>query len=228
MSLYAMSDLHLSLSVDKSMEVFDGWENYVNRIRENWLEIITDDDTVVLPGDISWGMNFLQAKDDFAFINSLPGQKVIMKGNHDYWWTTKSKMENFFAQYGFSTLHILNNNHYNYENYGICGTRGWINENGQPADKKVLVREAGRLEASICSALKDNKKPLVFLHYPPVFVNDYNYDILEVLTKYNIEKCFYGHIHGKSSSYAVKGVVDGIEYHLISSDYLQFKPLKVI
>lgn len=228
MSLFAMSDLHLSLSADKSMEVFDGWEDYVNRIRSNWLDMITDDDTVVLPGDISWGMNLEQAKEDFAYLNILPGQKVIMKGNHDYWWTTKNKMDTFLIDNGFSTLHIINNNHYNFGNYGICGTRGWINENGQPADKKVLLREAGRLDASISSALKDNKEPIVFLHYPPVFVNDYNYDILEVLHKYEIKKCFYGHIHGKSCSYAVKGNVDGIDYHLISSDFLQFKALKVI
>ena len=228
MSLYAISDLHLSLSTNKSMEVFEGWEDYTNRIRDNWSNLIGENDTVVLPGDISWGMTLDEAYEDFNFINKLPGKKIISKGNHDYWWVTKNKMDNFFAEKGLNTLNILNNNHYEYGEYGICGTRGWINENGQQADKKVLLREAGRLEMSIQSALKQNKKPIVFLHYPPVFASDYNYDMIEVLNKYNIDKCYYGHIHGKSCNFAVKGERDGINYQLISSDYLQFMPLKII
>ncbi len=228
MSLFAMSDLHLSLSTDKSMEVFPGWEDYTNQIRENWQSTISEDDTVILPGDISWGMTLNEAYEDFRFINKLPGKKIILKGNHDYWWTTKNKMDTFFAEKGLNTLNILNNNHYDYGDYAICGTRGWINENGQQADKKVLLREAGRLEMSIQSAIKQNKIPIIFLHYPPVYATDCNYDIIEVLLKYNIDKCYYGHIHGKSSNYAVKGERDGINYQLISSDYLQFMPLKII
>jgi predicted phosphohydrolase len=227
MALYAISDLHLSLSTDKSMEVFPGWENYVERIKSNWENTIKDEDMVVLPGDISWGMTLEQALLDFKFINSLPGKKIILKGNHDYWWTTRKKMENFFNEKGLHTLNILNNDCYKYEEYAVCGTRGWINENEEPADKKVLLREAGRLETSIKLAINQNLKPIVFLHYPPIYADDYNYDILEVLHKYKIKDCYYGHIHGKSSDYAINGERDGIKYTLISGDYLQFSPVKI-
>lgn len=230
MSLYAIGDLHLSLSknVDKAMDIFGGWTNYVERIKENWESEITSADTVVLAGDSSWGMNNEQAEADFAFINALPGEKIILKGNHDYWWTTKKKMDDFFAEKGFSTLKILHNNHYSYEGHGICGTRGWINETTEPADAKVLAREALRLEASIKSAITAGQTPMVFLHYPPIYADNYNYDILDVLYKYDIKECYYGHIHGKGCSYAINGNRDGIKFSLISSDFLQFSPLKIL
>jgi hypothetical protein len=209
------------------MDVFPGWENYVSRIFDNWHSLIAPDDTVVLAGDSSWGMNLNEARADLEFIDKLPGRKIILKGNHDYWWTTANKMEKFFLESGFSTLNILHNNHYKYENFGICGTRGWINDNGEAADKKVLLREAGRLEASIASAERQGLEPIVFLHYPPVFNADSNYEILAVMEKHRITRCYYGHIHGKSCSNAMIGFRNGIEYSLISSDYLQFKPEKI-
>lgn len=230
MSLYAIGDLHLSLSgnVNKSMDIFGGWANYVEKIKENWLAAIAPTDTVVLVGDSSWGMNMEQAEADFAFIDALPGEKLILKGNHDYWWTTKHKMDMYFAEKGFSTLKILHNNHYAYEGIGICGTRGWINETTEPADAKVLAREAGRLETSIKSAISAGLKPFVFLHYPPVYADNCNYDILDVLYKYDIKECYYGHIHGKGCSYAINGSRDGIKFALISSDFLQFYPMKIL
>ena len=227
MSLYAIGDLHLSLSVSKPMNIFGGWENYVEKLSENWNSTIKPGDTVVLAGDLSWGMNLEQSEEDFRFVNSLPGKKIILKGNHDYWWTTKSKMENFFAEKGFNTLNILNNNHYDYDKFGICGTRGWINETEIEADKKVLLREAGRLEASIASAEKHGLIPIVFLHYPPIYAVSYNYEILEVLHRHGIKRCYYGHIHGRSCEYAINGERDGIDYKLISSDFLQFNPMKI-
>lgn len=227
MSLFAIGDLHLSTSVDKPMDVFNGWENYVERLKLNWKNKIKDEDTIVLDGDISWGISLEQAKEDFSLINSLPGKKIILKGNHDYWWTTKSKMENFFELNCFNTLKILNNNHYKYEGFGICGTRGWINETNVEADKKVLLREAGRLNNSIISAKKDGLSPIVFLHYPPIYASDYNYEILEVLHNHDIKQCYYGHIHGKGCDYAINGERDGINYTLISSDFLQFSPIKI-
>lgn len=227
MSLFVIADLHLSLSVNKPMDIFGGWNDYISRIEKNWKEKIKNNDTVVIPGDISWGMNFNDSLKDFRFLNSLPGKKIILKGNHDYWWNTKTKMDNFFAENGFDTLNILQNNHYAYENIGICGTRGWINETEVAADKKVLAREAGRLSASIESALKENLTPFVFLHYPPIFANDYNYEILEVLHKYGIKQCFYGHIHGRASQNAINGTRDGITYHLVASDYLKFCPMEI-
>lgn len=227
MALFVIADLHLSLSVDKPMDIFGGWDDYITKLERNWKEIVKDDDMVVIPGDISWGMNFQDSIKDFEFLNSLPGRKIISKGNHDYWWNTKSKMEKFFVENGFNTLNILQNNHYAYENIGICGTRGWINETDIPADKKVLIREAGRLTMSIESALKENLKPIVFLHYPPIFANDYNFEILEVLHKYGIKKCFYGHIHGKGHYNAINGTRDGIDFQLISSDFLKFCPKNI-
>ena len=154
MSLFAIADLHLSLGTDKPMDIFGGWSDYVTKLETNWQNKVRPEDTVVIPGDISWGMNFEQSKKDFEFINKLNGRKIISKGNHDYWWNTKNKMDKFFAENGFDTINILHNNHYSYDGYGICGTRGWISDNGEPADQKVLAREAGRLALSIESAQK--------------------------------------------------------------------------
>lgn len=229
MSLYAISDLHLSFGVpEKTMSIFRGWENYHERIRKNWLELVKPDDTVVIAGDFCWGMNLKESVADFEFLNSLTGNKILVKGNHDYWWTTQNKIKNFFNENNFSTLNILHINHYKYENYGICGTRGWINMPDEPADAKILAREAGRLEASILSAISENLEPVVFMHYPPIFGGSFNYDILDVLYKYKIKRCFYGHIHGKGHASAVQGVYDGIDFRLISSDFLQFIPQKVL
>ena len=144
MSLFAIADLHLSLGTDKPMDIFGGWSDYVTKLETNWQNKVRPEDTVVIPGDISWGMNFEQSKKDFEFINKLNGRKIISKGNHDYWWNTKNKMDKFFAENGFDTINILHNNHYSYEGCGICGTRGWISDNGEPADQKVLAREADR------------------------------------------------------------------------------------
>ena len=229
MSLYAISDLHLSFGVpEKTMSIFRGWENYHERIRKNWLELVKPDDTVVIAGDFCWGMNLKESVADFEFLNSLTGNKILVKGNHDYWWTTQNKIKNFFDENNFSTLNILHINHYKYENYGICGTRGWINMPDEPADAKILAREAGRLEASILSAISENLEPIVFMHYPPIFGGSFNYDILDVLYKYKIKRCFYGHIHGKGHASAVQGVYDGIDFRLISGDFLQFIPQKVL
>lgn len=230
MSLYVIGDLHLCFSApDKTMSIFAGWEDYQEKIEQNWLDTVKQDDTVVLAGDISWGMSLQQAAPDFKFINELPGQKIILKGNHDYWWMTMKKMENFFTVQGFDTIRILHNNHYAYENYGICGTRGWVNMPGEVQDEKVLRREVQRLEASIKSSLSAGLEPMVFMHYPPIFASNFNYDILEVLYRYNIKDCYYGHIHGSSAhKLCVTNIYDDINFHLISGDYLQFMPEKVL
>ncbi len=224
MSLYAIADLHLSLSSGKPMNIFPGWDNHVERLEKNWQATVSPDDTVVVPGDISWAINFEEAKADFDFINRLNGHKVIMKGNHDYWWNSMAKMNRFLEENGFDTITIVHNNYYPYGDYGICGTRGWIKDTEEPADAKVLAREAGRLETSIKAALADGKKPIVFLHYPPIFANDYNREILDVLFRYDIKTCYYGHLHGNAHRYAVCGEVDGINYQLIAGDFVQFCP----
>jgi len=229
MSLYAIADLHLSFGVpEKTMSVFRGWENYQERIEKNWLELINPDDTVVIAGDISWGMNIKESAPDFAFLDRLPGKKILIKGNHDYWWTTQNKIKKFFSENNFTTLNILHNNHYRYDNYGICGTRGWVNMPDEPFDAKILAREAGRLETSVKSALAENLEPVVFLHYPPIFGNSFNYDILDVLYNYKIKKCFYGHVHGRSHASGIRGFYDNIFFSMISGDYLQFIPEKIL
>ena len=228
MSLYVIGDLHLSLSSDKSMDIFQGWENYTERIKENWLKNITPEDTVVLAGDTSWGMTLSESLKDFEFINALPGKKVLIKGNHDYWWTTVRKMEEFFTSNGLDSFTILHNNCVPYGKYAVCGTRGWVNETKEPADAKVLAREAGRLKTSIECAVKQNLIPIVVLHYPPIFGTNCNYDILQVMYDYDVKYCYYGHIHGQSSKYAINGERDGIRFEFISGDYLQFLPKKIM
>lgn len=230
MSLYVIGDLHLCFcNPSKTMSIFAGWENYQERIKSNWLETVSGNDTVVLAGDISWGMTREEAQPDFKFINELPGQKIILKGNHDYWWGTVKKIEDFLSAEGFDTIKILHNNHYVYGSYGICGTRGWVNMNGETQDEKVLKREVQRLETSIKSAVSAGLEPLVFMHYPPVFAANFNYDILEILYRYDIKECYYGHVHGRSAhELALKNTYDGINFHLISGDYIQFKPEKVL
>lgn len=229
MSLFVIGDLHLSLGVpNKPMDIFGGWKNYQQLIEENWLVNVRAEDTVVLAGDLSWGMSLEQSDADFAFIDRMPGRKIILKGNHDYWWNSLKKMENFFEAKGYSSLQILHNNHYEYGGYGICGTRGWVNMPGEAADAKVLAREVQRLEVSIQSAVKAGLCPIVFLHYPPIYGNSYNYDILEVLHKYRIERCYYGHVHGKGHLHAFQGVYEETRMEMISSDYLHFIPCKVM
>lgn len=223
-----MGDTHLSLAVNKPMDIFGGWDNYTERMKENWEKTVSDEDTVIIPGDISWAMNFREALPDFQWLHSMKGRKIISKGNHDYWWDTMSKMNRFLAENGFDSISILHNNHYAYGEYGICGTRGWVNDNSEPADAKVLAREAGRLETSIQSAEKEGLVPIVFLHYPPIYGTEYNYDILEVLYRHGIKDCYYGHVHGKGHNYAIKGERDGVNFHLVSADFLQFCPYKIM
>lgn len=228
MSLYAIADLHLSLSTNKPMNIFPGWDDHVERLKKNWQETVSPDDVVVVPGDISWAISLDEAKADFDFINRLNGHKVILKGNHDYWWNSMAKMNRFLDENGFDTITILHNNYYPYGDHGICGTRGWIKDTEEPADAKVLAREAGRLEASIKAALADGKKPIVFLHYPPIFANDYNREILDVIFRYDIKSCYYGHLHGNAHRFAVCGEVDGVNYQLIAGDFVQFCPKLIL
>ena len=230
MRLFAIGDLHLSLGVpEKPMDIFRGWENYQTLLEENWRSTISEEDTVVLAGDSSWGMSLEEALPDFRLIDSLPGTKIILKGNHDYWWNSMAKMTAFFEANGLSTLHILHNNSDSFGDFGICGTRGWVNTGlEEPQNAKVIASEAQRLTVSIEHALAAGKKPIVFLHYPPMFASAYNYEILDVLYKYRIERCYYGHIHGSGAKKAITGERDGILFRMISSDYLEFQPELVI
>ncbi|HIT79162.1 MAG TPA: metallophosphoesterase [Candidatus Faecivivens stercorigallinarum] len=225
MSLFAISDLHLSLGVDKPMDVFRGWDHYVERLEENWKQLVRPEDTVVIAGDISWGLDLAETVEDFKWIDRMPGQKILLKGNHDLWFSTKSKVERFFQEQGFTTLKILFNNAYRYEDLVLCGTRGWMNDQ---TDKKVLNRECGRLRLSLEAGKKLGGTPVVFLHYPPVYGSGDCPEILEVLHQYQIERVYYGHIHGYSAGYAINGVREGIRFQLLSCDYLHFAPIKIV
>ncbi len=225
MSVFVIADLHLSLGTDKPMDIFRGWDGYEKRLEENWRKLITDNDTVVIPGDISWAMKLSDTFEDFRFINGLPGRKLFLKGNHDYWWDTRRKMEMYLKENGFDTIEIVFNSAYAAEGYAICGTRGWFYDAETDSDKKVLSREVGRLRTSLNEALKTGLEPVVFLHYPPVFGNQRCDDILNVLKEYEIKKCYYGHLHGiNAARKAVTGDFEGIKFRLISSDYLKFIP----
>lgn len=226
MALYAIGDTHLSLSVDKPMDVFGGgWEGYVDKLREGF-SAVAEEDTVVLCGDISWGMSLEEAEPDFAFLNALPGQKWLLKGNHDYWWTTASKMNRFFAEHGFDKLHILHNNCAFYGDAALCGTRGWFFEEDQkPHNAKVLNREVGRLETSLKAA--EGRSIFCFLHYPPLYQGYECPEILRLLSAYPVERCCYGHLHGYAIKRRLEGGWNGTDFSLISADYLGFVPKKI-
>ena len=227
MQLYGIGDLHLSLGVpEKPMDIFHGWENYMQLLEQHWRAMVQPEDTVVLAGDLSWGMTLPQAKADFAFLETLPGQKIILKGNHDYWWNSMKKMQQFFADNGFDSLHILHNNSYSVEGYALCGTRGWLFDAGEAHDEKVMNREIGRLRMSL-DAAEPGLEKLVFLHYPPVYTGTSAPEIVATLKEYGIRTCFYGHLHGNAIRYAVQGDVDGIHYKLVSADGLRFCPYRI-
>lgn len=227
MSLFAIADLHLSLGTNKPMDDFPGWRDYVSRLEQNWRALVAPEDTVVIAGDISWGMTLEQARTDFAFLESLPGKKLLLKGNHDYWWSTRRKMDQFFDEAGFTSLTIVHNTAEAVGEFAVCGTRGWFYDAEADEDKKVLAREAGRLNASIDAAERTGLEPVVFLHYPPVWGDQVCEEFMTILTERRIRRCYYGHIHGTGIRRAVQGIVRGVELRLISGDSLSFTPLLV-
>lgn len=229
MRVFAIGDLHLPFGVNKPMDIFGGWDNYTEKLESNWNSIVEDDDIVVIPGDLCWAMSLEQALPDFEFVSRrLKGKKIILKGNHDYWWTTLSKMNKFLEANEFTNLKILHNSAVAAGNIAICGTRGWINDDGEPQDAKVLAREAGRLEASVVEAIKTGLEPVAFIHYPPIYSTQQNYYILEVIHKYSIKRCYYGHVHGSFCfPKAFQGERDGVTYKMVSADYVKFTPVLV-
>ena len=228
MALYAIGDLHLCLGSPKPMDIFGGaWVGYMDKLLSG-LSVIGPEDTTVLLGDLSWALDLDQAEKDFAWINQIPGKKIILKGNHDYWWSTVSKFNQFCKAKNFSQMEILNNNHFEYDGWAICGTRGWFYEEQRSGqhDEKVFKRELLRLEASLQSAGMLPK--IVFLHYPPKYKGYECTEIMDLLKKYDVRRCFYGHLHGPSHSLAMQGVWDGVDYRLVAADYLDFQPFKVL
>ena len=224
MSIFAIADTHLSFSDEKPMDIFGGWQDYVKRLEENWKKVVTDKDTVVIAGDISWAMSLDGALADFKFLNSLPGQKLIFKGNHDYWWCTMKKMESFLKSNNLDSIKILHNNAVRIGDFAVCGSRGWFFDAESDPDNKVLLREAGRVRRSVECAKELGGEPIVFLHYPPLTVNMVCSEIADELKNGEVKRCFYGHLHGASLKSAFVGEKDGVKYDVISADFLKFMP----
>lgn len=233
MSIFAIADLHLSFSQDKPMDIFgDNWENHAEKIKNNWLNKVKQSDYVIIPGDFSWAMYLEETKKDFEYLNNLPGTKILLRGNHDYWWNTVTKMDKFLNENGFDNISFLYNNSYLVENKIIVGTRGW-NVLDTENDSKMIKRENARLEISINDGIEkygEDREIIAFMHYPPINKSDTmenETEFVKTLKKYNIKRCYYGHLHGIAHKDAIEGNVHGIEYKLISSDYLNFDLKKI-
>jgi predicted phosphohydrolase len=231
LAIYAISDLHLALSVDKPMDIFGyKWANYMQRLESNWNEIIGPEDYVVIPGDISWATYLEEALEDFKFIDALPGNKIISKGNHDYWWTSHSKLRRFVEENKLSSLHFMHNNSVRVGKITICGTRGWIcpgDDGFGTEDRKIYNRELQRLELSLKSVQPDTDAIIAALHYPPFNSKKEPTEFVEIMRKYCVKLCLYGHLHGDSFKNAVMQKVDGIDFKLVSADYLEFTPIRL-
>lgn len=228
MALYAIGDLHLSMGSDKPMDVFgERWQNHTEKLKAGFAAL-NDDDVCVLCGDLSWAMGLDASAADFRFINELPGKKIVLKGNHDYWWSTASAAKRMFERNGIDTIDILYNNAFTYGDYALCGTRGWFfeEETGGEHDKKIMRREIMRLEASLKAA--GDRKKLAFLHYPPIFLRYRCQEILDLLREYEVSLCCYGHIHGKGCAAAFNGLREGTELRLVSADFVNFSPVKLM
>lgn len=227
MGIYAISDLHLSISMpDKSMDIFgDVWKDYEKKIEKNWKKTVKEEDTVIIPGDISWAMNLEDAYLDFEYINNLPGNKIILKGNHDYYFSTVTKLNAFLKENNFDSIQILQNNSYFIDGYNICGTRGWkFGVGSTKEDQKIYQRELIRLKLSLDSIKKENKDKAIILatHFPP-----FEYEFKNVLNEYKVKKCIYGHLHGEGHYMVKQGIEEGIDYIMVSGDYTGFKLIKL-
>ncbi len=231
MSIYTISDLHLSLGMDKPMDIFgENWKKHEEKIKENWLKKVKEEDLVILPGDFSWAMYIGDAIEDFKFLNSLPGKKLLLKGNHDFWWETLTKNRRFLEDHEFKNIDFIYNNSYLYENKIITGTRGWSELEEKP--EKIIRRENIRLDLSLKDGVEkygDDKEIIVCMHFPPF--NNYeelDLNFIKTMKKYNVKKCIYGHIHGESAhKEAIQGNINGIQFVLASSDYTGFDLLKI-
>lgn len=228
MALYAISDLHLGFNEDKPMDIFgEKWNGHPEKIKNNWIEKIKKEDTVLIAGDISWAMNSDSSMFDLQWIEELPGKKILSKGNHDYWWTSINKLNVLFEKTKF-----LQNNYYSYEEYAICGTRGWTCPGGDKfteKDKKIYLRELIRLRLSLDEAKKNGfSKFIVMLHYPPTNERFEESEFVKIIKEYGVEKVIYGHLHGPSLKRVLNGEVDGVEYIMTSADFLDFDPIKIL
>lgn len=234
MSIYVIADLHLSFNQNKPMDIFgDNWNQHTEKIKNNWIQKVKEEDYVILTGDFSWETYLPDTKKDFSYLNDLPGKKILLRGNHDYWWGTLKSMQNFLTDSGFQNIEFLYNNSYCVEDKIIVGTRGW-NISDSEEDCKMIKRENARLELSIQDAIRKygtDKEMIAFFHFPPISINSMlkkeDTEFIKTLKKYKIKKCYYGHLHGSSHKDAVVGEAQGITYVLVSADYLNFDLVKI-
>jgi uncharacterized protein len=231
MAIYAIADLHLSCSANKPMDIFgNGWEGYMDKIVRNWRSTVSDGDTVLIPGDISWAMHIEDAAEDFRLLDSLPGKKIILKGNHDYWWETVTKIERFFDLNHIGTISVLYNNSYNIEDVSIFGTRGWIQKSSSDFtshDLKIYNREIERLKLSLASDTNKTGRKLVVFHYPPVSISDKCNEFTKIMDEHSIDMCIFGHIHSTEAFEEYNMTIGKTCYKLVSSDYLGFTPCRL-
>lgn len=228
MALYAIGDLHLSLGTDKPMDVFGGaWRGYMEKLAEGF-STVGPDDTTVLMGDLSWGLSLESTVRDFEWISRIPGKKYLLKGNHDYWWSTAAKFEKFCEAHGFQNLELLHNNCKLYGETALCGSRGWFFEEDRAGthDDKIYNRELLRLETSLRAA--GEREKICFLHYPPRYRGYRCPEILELLSRYGVKRCYYAHLHGDSHRLAVEGETEGVSFSLLSADYVNFRPRRIL
>ena len=240
MSIYTNGDLHLSFHENKPMDIFgENWKGHEEKIKQDWINKVKNQDLVILPGDFSWSTYLKDTYDDFNYLNSLPGKKLLLKGNHDYWWTTLKSMRKFLEENDFQNIDFIFNNAYEFENYIFAGTRGWSQT--EEENERFLNRETQRLELSLKQAKEIQEKRLqeenikkeiiVFMHYPPITNNQIEANeatsFVRVMKKYGVNRCYYGHLHGIAIKEAVEREYLGIKFKLVSADGLDFKLLKI-
>ncbi len=231
MRIFAISDLHLSFEVDKPMDIFgQSWTDHPRRIRECWCDLVTDDDVILIPGDISWAMRMEEAGKDFAFVDELPGTKVIIKGNHDYWWASLSKVKKFVPK----SIIPLQNTAISFGRIGIAGSRLWIDpdlnlEKATPQDKKIWERELVRLKQSLDALPKGLDTRIIMTHYPPISLDGVPGKAIEVAAQYGCDIWVFGHMHLGSLDYdGFNRTIDDTRYEFVSADYLGFCPKLIL
>ncbi len=232
MAIYAISDLHLAVGVDKPMDVFGPeWADYMVKLKQNWIRTVGPEDTVLMPGDFSWATYLPDAIADFRWLEALPGRKILTKGNHDYWWTTRSKLDAFLQAQGFASIRILHNDAVRVGRWAICGARGWKSpgdEDFSAEDRKIFLREQERLRLSLRAAEGlGAEATIALLHFPPFNARREPGAYVDILRTFGVRRCLYGHLHGRGRYAAIQGDLDGIDYRLVSADNLLFTPVAV-
>jgi predicted phosphohydrolase len=241
--LFAIADTHITHDPQKRMDIFSGWDDYMNRLSAHWQSAIRPEDTVVIAGDICWASDICMSIGDFSFLDNLPGKKILVKGNHDYWWTNITAMRKTLSKFTICSLEFLKNNMFAFGDYAICGATG-VDLELLCQNEKNNARNIQRIERSLQKAHDESLRPLLFLHYPPIVTNDrgaieYSPEIMELIKRFGVSDCYYGHMHGKNAhnayntSYRITDTGDenscfDVNFHFIAADFVQFMPVLVV